>query len=345
MKKEIEYIESDFNSPEMFYLYEGLCDFTDSIDEFGMSRKTFFSFKNDKLNEQGILLEKKELLDVLKKNNISFLKESILPSSFHIFIEKSPIIHFRKWLITVDNRRLIKNKALLFNEKYFVAYLGSSKFIFSKVIHNISHESCLYSIYFSREGVSRTCSFRFSSQDSKITIYRNYKNDKLVKIDIPKINKKNKFYVNILVNITFSVGKKNIIKYKIIIDGKELYYNIRLNDLKLLKKSSDKFFNEDKILLEEGEVSEKKIITDILSKFHDQKMKTNDFSNISLGRVAKVPVLVNLSKRYQNTEVLLQYDEEQKILDVLSARDKLFIKSFKVADNVKSNWLEKNKKD
>ena len=157
----IDFIESDFSSKETFYLYRSLYDLVDSMDEMGMSRKSFSSFRNQKLNKEGILLDKNEFLNILKKNHIFFLNVELLPVKFYICIDKSPIVHFRKWLITISNTNLVKSKGDIFNNKYFITRLKGGKFIFSKITENISHESCLYSIYFSVIGFNKNVSFRF----------------------------------------------------------------------------------------------------------------------------------------------------------------------------------------
>ena len=134
----------------------------------------------------------------------------------------------------------------------------------------------------------------------------------MVKIDLPKLNQKKLSNKNILINLFF-IKNKDVIKYKIIINEKyPLYYSLKLDELKLMKKSNDKFFKEGKNLSEEDMRLNKKKITDILIKNNDKEFKTNDFSNISLGRVAKIPILINLSKKYKNISVYLKYDKKKK---------------------------------
>lgn len=341
-EKLIDYIESDFSSKKVFYFYEGLKNIIRSTDKAGLSCRSFSSFKNEKFNAEGILFNREEFLDVLKKVKISFLNAKNIPKTFYVYIQKSPIIHFRKWLISIENSKLIKTKRDIFDVKYFVSYLRSNRFTFSQINRNISYESSLHMIYFCEDGINKNCSFRFSPDKSKMTIYRDYQNDKTVEIDLPKSLSKrilsNQFF---LVNISF-IRSKSVLKYKIKINDTEQYFNLKVSELKLLKKSSDKFFSEDE-LLEDTIDSQKKTITDILLRCNNKKFETNDFSNISLGRVAKVPILVNLSKKYKNIEVHLKYSEKEEVLNVFAKDNKELIKSFRVAEDVKSNWLEKNK--
>lgn len=338
----IEYIESDFSSKKVFYFYEELKNIIRSTDKAGLSCKSFSSFKNEKINTEGILFSREEFLQVLKKVKISFLSAKNIPKTFNVYIQKSPIIHFRKWLISIDNRKLIKTKRDFFDIKYFVSYLRNNKFMLSQVNYNISYESSLYTMYSSEDSVSKNCAFRFSLTKPKFTIYRDYQNNKTVEIDLPKsISKKILSSQTFLANIFF-IRNKSVLKYKIKINDTEQYYNLKVSELKLLKKSNDKFFNEDE-LSDDTINSQKNTITDILLKCNNQKFKTNDFSNISLGRVAKVPILVNLSKKYKNIEVHIKYNEKEEVLDVFAKNKKELIKSFRVAEDVKSNWLEKNK--
>ena len=77
----------------------------------------------------------------------------------------------------------------------------------------------------------------------------------------------------------------------------------------------------------------------LINRFSKEVHRTNKFGNISLGRIFKTPILINLSSRYKNAYINIDYNDATSIVSIKDKEGKV-LKSFKLSIDPKSNWLE-----
>ena len=76
----------------------------------------------------------------------------------------------------------------------------------------------------------------------------------------------------------------------------------------------------------------------LIKTFHNTSRLTNKFANIALGRVHKIPVLVNLANHYKDTLITMKYASETLHIH---DQNKQLIKVLIITKSPKSNWLVK----
>ena len=244
-------------------------------------------------------------------------------------------------MINFDFTFIISNKSLLkvserhlgFDGEFFLMNL-SNKYHMLKVLSNIAHEKLLLTLYLKNEIIETTTHFStFFDDTKKFTIYRDYANNKTYSIKHTSKLLPEKLYP---IDLIYEKKNKEVL-YQISINHDEkLVYTAKLGKAIKIEKTK---VSSKKNTEAEATKDFKKEVIEIIKAAIKTKMATNKFANISLGRINKIPILINLSSKYKNVDVKLTFKKE-KLLDIFDSK-KMLIKSFNLANNPKSNWLER----
>ena len=330
--------EGDFSSKEIFYFAQAL----ETISK-GSASIYFDAFKKKNINQAGVDFTKKELLFIFKQLKVkihSAVAEEI-PDCFKIYIKNSPLSNFRKWIFKISNQSYLKNKDPSLYEQDFFLKKTDQHLYFFNIICNLAHEKMLSHIYDATtiDHYFQTLSMKIPS-DNRIIIYRNYLTDEIFKMDLivsKETNLKRFLDSDIKLNI---VKTQSAVKYKVSIDNfNERIYALNLKEKSLIKKSSTILTKDE--FSDDFFIQSRKKVMELIEKHNGEVMETNKFGNISLGRVSKTPILINLSKKNANIKIALQFDREAEILNILYEEE--IIKTFTIMKYLKSNWLEKAK--
>ncbi|HMB01234.1 MAG TPA: hypothetical protein VKS21_09630 [Spirochaetota bacterium] len=293
---------------------------------------TLNSFSNNNKNDKGFLIDKKSFKKLLNKHNILYdnLK---LPEFFYIYIKFSPIVLFKRWIFIISNKDLLKvsQRAHIYEKEFYLLKIKDS-FKFIDIVSNIAHEKFLVTLFQRKNIPETTYKFRTSFNKKKeLAIYKDYFKSKTSSIVLKQRLEPEKSH-----DIAVSVIKDaNLIKYRISVNrGKKINCSIRVSKSK------------SKTTIKKSVISDFKSIADyrneaesIIKQAAGKKLKTNKFANISLGRVNRIPILINLSSKYKNIPISFKISANDQ-LDIFNEK-KVPIKSFRVASNPKSNWLER----
>ena len=298
-------------------------------------------------NSKGILFDLEDFKEIIDSYNI-VLNIRNFPDKFIIKIKYSPISLFRKWIFTITNEGIDGRKINiinLFKKEYFVMMINN-EFNFFPISSNIAHENFLLNLYTNEEVEEYNMTFQtFFTDVKKIILFKDYAKRKIFTLPLPKS-------FNIIRSRPYNV-KVSVIKnikgarFKLRINGNKIEHLIRFSNVVKNKTGSTvKDSVKNRNLNEKDQrltISDfRKEVVKTLKKNHDRKSKTNKFANISLGRINRIMVLVNLSQKYENKEVKMIFDEKNETLKIYNEDEKL-VKSFMVSYSPKSNWLEKVK--
>ena len=331
--------EDDFSSKEIFYFAQAL----ETISN-GNTSIYFDAFSKKKINNEGIEFTKEELLFIFKQVEIQIHTEVVnnIPNKFKIYIKSSPLSNFRKWIFTLSNKNHLKSNSQEGYQKDFFLKNVDSSLYFIDILYNLAHEKMLSYLYdnLTIEHYSQNLLMRIPA-NGQIIIYRNYLKDKVFKMELILSKNTNlKKFLDSNINI-YVVKNATSIKYKISVNNfTERIYVLNLKAGSVTKKSSttaikneftDDFFRESR-----------ENVIKLVMEYDGKNLETNQFGNVSLGRVAKIPILVNLSKKNANIKVDLKFDQEKQNLAIFHNDKK--IKAFTIMQTLKSNWLEKEKK-
>lgn len=293
------------------------------------------AFPSEKINQKGIFFkaeEFKELLDDFEINASSNV--SSLPETFFVFIKYSPISLFKHWIFTISNADGVKisERSSAFEKDFFFLIIDDFPHLFS-IITNIAHESFLINLYQREEVEPKTITFStYLQKGKKLIVYKDYKQKKVSMISLKKAINPNRMHQ---IHIAF-VKTEEKIKYSVRIRGVKdsISHAIRLRKVEKKKETTVSKEEMAKVLEEY-----RKETISILEKLNEKSQEINKHANLSLGRVNKVPILINLPKKYANVVIKLAFDTGEEILTVVSGEGKT-IKSFKISPIPKSNWLE-----
>ncbi len=329
-----------FIQSQLEYFIEGL----DSILSSGNVGR-LGAFQNKNFNDKGFLFEKEDFINLLKQKSIS-ISDVTLPQKFLVKIKFSPISLFKKWIFYISNDSLLKISERKDRfEKDFFLYEKGGIYSFFMLTTNIAQERFLYHLYEKEDLKDYQIHFNLAfDENRKLILYKDYLNKKEYGIFLDEsipIRKLQKIEMIIDkdsqgISYTLCTGclKRSYYFFDLKEDEKKLK---KLDELKPVKKKSMKLSNQ--VLPEKNYVE----IDAFLKSFDGINKSTNQFANISLGRINRIPVLINLSNSYKNTLIVIKYHEENRVLNILDQKGSV-IKSFLVSKNPKSNWLKRAKK-
>ncbi len=314
----------------------------------------FASFSSHTKNSSGIYFLKEDFKEIVESYNILF-NFRILPEEFLVKIKYSPISLFKKWVFVVTNESFpsAKKANAIFRKEYFLMLINN-EFNFFPISTNIAHESFLFNLYINQEVEEYNLFFQTQfKEDKKLILYKDYDKRKIFSLPLPrKFNiLKNRPYnirVSVIKNLIGARFKikinenkiEHVIRFSKKLDNKNLELQTSISSKKNqpLKKSSPAFLSQEE---NQGINYYRKKVIEILKKNHNQNSKTNNFANISLGRVNRIMVLINLSKKHKEKDIHMSFNEKNETFEIYQS-DKL-IKTFMVSYSPKSNWLEKSK--
>ncbi len=307
-------------------------------------------------NAQGIFFKIEDFKEIIESYNVLINTRS-LPDEFFLKIKYSPISLFKKWIFIFTDEGVKDKKKSgfsfdFFRKEYFLMSINN-EFSFFQISSNIAHESFLFNLYKNEKLEEHNITFQTQFNDEKkLIIYKNYEKRKINTVNLPKS-------FNILKNRPYQV-KVSVIKnpkgarFKIKINENKIDHLIRLEKItdkaKNLELSTENESKVEKFKMDSPDKPKKDIaslndlrkeVIKILKENHGSKQKTNKFANVSLGRVNKITVLINLSKKYQDQEITMFYNESNENFEI-HIEEKL-IKTFMVSYSPRSNWLEKIK--
>ena len=290
------------------------------------------AFFSKKMNQKGILFTKDDFQDLVDDFVIQ-ANLSILPDNFCIFIKYSPIVLFKYWIFTLSNVETIKisQRSSAFERDYFFLIIDDFPHFFSMTT-NIAHERFLVNLYQQDEIPIKAVTFSaFLQQGKKLVVYKDYRERKVSVVSLKKALEVNRLHS---VRIVFLKTSEKI-KFSVQIDGGEKIVHM------VWLKNSQKEIGKEGLKKDVAEVLKKyrDEAFSIISRTDGQVKELNKHANLSLGRVNKIPILINLPKGKADMSIHLSFDEEKEILTIWDEFNKK-IKSFKITSAPKSNWLE-----
>ena len=299
-----------FIQSQLEYFIEGL----DSILSSGNVGR-LGAFQNKNLNQKGFLFEKEDFINLLKEKSIT-ISDVKLSQKFLLTIKFSPISLFKKWIFCISNYSLLKvsERQDRFEREFFL-YEKEGIYSFLMLTTNVAQERCLHHLYEKEDLKDYQMSFNLAFDEKrKFILYKDYLNKKEYGIFLDEsvpIRKLQK------INMIVDKDSKGI-TYTLCMDSLQHYYFFdlqedekrikKLDKLKPAKKKSMRGSNQ--VLCEKNYIE----IDAFLKSFDGINKSTNQFSNISLGRVNRIPVLINLSNSYKNTLIVIKYHEESRVL-------------------------------
>ncbi len=274
------------------------------------------------------------------------------PDKFKVSVKFSPIALFKKWIFSVTNKPYLKvSEREKEYEKDFYLFMHQDYYCFQALTTNIAHEKYLLSVFERKQISDFTTDFKTTFDDErKIVVYKDYLLRKVAVIKVAQ---------------NLAIGKHHDIKIAVHKDSRLAKFRLWVNrgnptTLQISLGKGGKAAPEpvEKVEKVSSSAKTKKVAAgssasfksaedfrkeaiDFIKKFHNAKKKTNKSANISLGRVNKIQVLVNLAAKYKDIPVKLQFNAKQELV-IFDAKD-MEIKTFSIAKNPKSNWLERKK--
>ena len=300
-------------------------------------------------NGKGILFKFEDFKEIIESYNILINLRS-LPDKFLIKIKYSPISLFRKWIFTMTDEGIEEKKATPYNffkKEYFLLAIND-EFNFFPISSNIAHENFLLNLYNNQLVEEYNLSFQtFFTDVKKMVLFKDYSKRKVFTLNIPR-------EFNIIKGRPYNI-KVSVIKnlkgarFKLKINGNKIEHLIRFSSSSRIGVGANS--SKNLVKKEAGLIGEEKNLTinnfrkeviKTLKENHARESKTNKFANISLGRINRIMVLVNLSQKYKNKKIKMIFDEMSETLKIYNEDEKL-VKSFMISYSPKSNWLEKIK--
>ena len=289
------------------------------------------AFPSEKKNTKGLFLPSDDFIALLEDSEVKFSLSGI-PSQFKLYIKYSPIALFKRWIFHISTVDLLKisERKDAYNRDFFFLILEDIPHLFP-MTSNVAHESFLESIYLknSEEVVHHSFSCPLVT-GKKLVIYKDYKNRKVSSVTFTKIVKPKKMHN---FKVSYAKSQQNI-RFNILVDNKHKFKH--LVRLKKEEEKGKKVEADANLLKKLGDYRLKS--QKLLEEVHEKNMESNRHANISLGRVNKVPLLVNLPKRFADTTVFLKYNKSTETLEIYY--DEKLIKSFQISPSPKSNWLK-----
>jgi hypothetical protein len=275
------------------------------------------------------------------------------PEKFKVSVKFSPIALFKKWIFSVTNKPYLKvSEREKEYERDFYLFMHQDYYCFQALTTNIAHEKYLLGVFERKQISDFTSDFKTTfDNEKKIVVYKDYLLRKVAVLKVPQ---------------NLAAGKLHDVKIAVFKDSRLAKFRLWVNRgapitqvIKLGKggkvpppekpskaekvsavSKSKKAAGGSGASFKSGEDFRKEAI-DFIKKFHNTKKKTNKSANISLGRINKIQVLVNLAAKYKDIPVKLQFNAKNELV-IFDAKD-MEIKTFSVAKNPKSNWLERKK--
>lgn len=316
------------------------------------------AFFNSLINEEGIRYTQESFKKIMDDNDV-LCNWKVLPLDFQITIRLSPIALFKKWVIQISNRPLIKiseyGTSKMYEREFFFIFIEDQIYLFP-ITNNLSHERFLYRLYFRESFKEKNITFNtYFNDQRKLIVYKDYYKRKVYTVPFPGKN----FIKNKLYSVRISVIKdENVIRYLIFVNGQKITHMVKVGKRsKVLAKLENPSAIVDKIdgidIKSKAKSKKRRIsgdeklsladfrreVIDILCKSHQKEFETNKFANVSLGRTHSVPILINLSQKYKNIQIKLFFKSKEEILQIFSGSQ--LIKTFSVSFSPKSNWLER----
>jgi len=295
------------------------------------------AFPNHEINTNGILLNKGDFLKLLKNYKIdSYIKH--FPDNFHVTIKYSPIALFKKWIFTFSDLRLLKvsDRKKGYTHEFFFLIIGTHLF-FVPMITNVAHENFLLSLY-EKTHCEQQFTARFNtyfSKEKKLALYKDYIKNKTTGVTLTQAD--------------IHPGALYPVRIDVFRDTRGIKFRVQVNNnrhtvthaIKLSRGGKRREAASSKIqtrMLKNAEDYRKEVF-DLCKTFDQVTRSTNKFANIALGRINKIPVLVNLPAKYCNRPVKITISRNKEI--IVFDEKNLLLKCFVISGNPKSNWLEK----
>ena len=290
------------------------------------------AFPSKNLNSQGFPILREQFKTILNEYDIEFFIQEI-PDFFDLFIKFSPISQFKKWIFIISNHNYLavseRNKEIKL--EFFLMIL-KDRYIFQPISKNIAHERFLFYL-FDREKIPQT-TFTFSTffdERKRIILYKDYEKRKVSSVKVIQNLMVNKLYN---VKITLIKDSKSIRLKCQVQNGKVINHSIKFGYDKTTEKNSLLKTTRNFKSIEEY----REDVLLLIKKIKNKNSSTNKFANISLGRINKIPLLVNLPSKYKNTDVILNFNKKEK-LEIFDKKKGSLLKSFHISTNPSSNWL------
>jgi hypothetical protein len=314
-------------------------------------------------DNHAITLTRDEFMGVLDRAGILPPARSV-PDRFAITVKFSPIALFKKWIFTLSNRRFLKvsERAKEFERDFYV-FIHQDYVCFQALSTNIAHEKFLVTIFERkyipepvrvREGESPaaekkplgdwTTEFRTHfTEEKKLILYKDYLNRKASSVQFTQAIVPGRLY-----DIKISVVKDpKAAKFRVWVGGgAPVVHMIKFSGRRKATAVKAKPALAAAAREPEREAAAFKSFEDfrqevlgLLHKVNGTKKKTNKFANISLGRVNKIPVLINLPSKYRDTQIKISLTKSPELI-IFDLKD-IEIRTYTVAKSPKSNWLEK----
>ena len=303
---------------------------------------SYQAFKKTFVNSNSFFFVKKELMNMLKDDFKCIHRDlEDAPEYLTIKIKLSPIANFKRWIINVcDFQKKSISTTTLYNKDFYFLKVDDQWF-FNQILTNIAHEKFLLYLFQNKIENNNIYEFQtFLDEKNKITFYRDYRSLKQYQVEFDSQFIFDKVYF-FQVKIERSEG---LISYYIDVRNasKGLIKKIKLDDGPIQVASIKKNNPKGSILSLEDINNYKKDVLAIINSIDDEVKETNKFANISLGRICKIPVLVNLSSKYKCIKVNIQYKCIDSIDELwVSEENGELIKIFVISNQPRSNWLEK----
>ena len=295
------------------------------------------AFPNNKLNTIGLFFQLEDFKTLLGELNVT-ATWNVLPKEFVITLKYSPIALFKKWIIVISNEKLLKphERENKFQKEFFFLFIDNNPYLFS-LTTNIAHERFLLDVFQKPTIEDYSVNFRtFINHDKKIVIYKDYEKKKISTISLKgQFQEKRPYVVKIRV-----VKSNSVIKFRVLVGS-----TYKANHVVKLKNVSDKNIKLETISKMKDDVFYKEIkeyrkeVFNLLESKQEEIFETNKHANISLGRINKTSILVNLPKKYANFQVKVVIDRENQKVKIVDIKNKQ-LKVFSVSMSPKSNWLE-----
>ena len=309
---------------------------------------TLMAFQDQDLNQKGLFLNKIDFLGILETHRIEFPIKNI-PNKFVLNIKYSPISFFKKWIFCLSNHALLKmSERINQYEVEFFIYHQNNHYVITSLSTNVAHERFLYCLHQKETLDKHQATFKTTfDEKGSIILYKDY----ILITEHPiivKHVKPNKIYT-LQIEVTKTIKD---ITYRLKIEhlpikmytfslmpNKMNFKEVRLPkqaSIPLKSPSKIEVFAKPSINMEKDHQE----VIQLIKAFHETSRLTNKFANIALGRVNKIPVLVNLASHYKDTLVTMKYENEK--LSIHNQKQKL-IKSLVISKFPKSNWLIKER--
>ncbi len=330
MKKLVYINTPELNHEHISYLEKGFFDIIKNDNCASLE-----AFPSDVLNKRGIFLTDEAFKQIAStfEADCNF---SLVPSKFILSIRKSPISLFKRWIFCISEKPLLSISQRAYgSERDFFPLFLKNRLNIVPITTNIAHERFLLAVYSRKKLEKYTVDLHTQLSDGKkLVIYKDYAKKKISTLTFRKTLLRNKAYP---INITVmrELGK---IKFKVVV-AKKYTAEHSIGFKKPISSSElERDLYENKRLYEENE---KKVLA-IMKKHDGRKMQTNNYANIALGRVARVPILITLPDRERNANisVSLHYITKTRQLEVKDVHGNI-VKMVTVSTPPKSNWLKR----